>query len=648
MLFNLQTPLIKIPGIGPKTSAILIKNQLKTLENLLYFFPKDYLVFQPTTLAQAPLDQPIILEGTIKNINQRRKGHLSFQTATFSDGTGSIQLRWFNQPYLLRSLKPNQTYCLKGRIELFHHQAQIVNPKLSPPQTNHNLIEPIYPQLQTLKNSWFQRTFNRLFKLDFKISENLPQTVLKQHQLISRSKALKFIHKPSNPTQINQAKKRLAFEELFLLQRENLKHQTQPRLNAKPLLIENSHLQKFIQSLPFKPTASQLKAFNDLKNDLGQPLAMNRLLIGDVGSGKTIVATFAAYLTAKNKQLTYVMAPTQVLAEQLFHTFKQFLEPHHIEIELITNKHKPKHAYQVLVGTQALLFKKPEPNLGLVIIDEQHKFGVEQRRQLAKIQPHPHQLIMTATPIPRTLALTLMSHLDISYLQEKPANRLPVKTYLVPEIKRSSAYQWIKQKISQENYQVFVVAPLIEDSDNRQFQHLKSATQIYQNLQNIFHPFKLGLLHGQLKADEKTRLITDFSKGKIKILVSTTVIEVGLDIPQANIILIESAERFGLAQLHQLRGRVGRSHQQAYCLLFPGKLTPKAKQRLEALTKYQDGPTLAKLDMQLRGPGEIWGTRQHGFFNLRFANIFDEQLVNQTLLAAKQSLTSLDLSSQPA
>ncbi len=638
MPFKLNTPLIKLPKIGPKTATLLAKNDLFSLQDLLYYFPKDYISYKITSIATAQPGEFVVLRGNLLRLNQKRKGKFSFQTAILQDQSGQLTLRWFNQSYLLHTLKPNQEYQVKGQIEIFRNQKQIVNPKLTLVSKNSSIIEPIYPQLYQLKSSWFQHFFQALFNLDLDIPENIPSSILQKHQLIPRHQALKFIHQPINQSQIKLAHQRLAFEELFLLHKQNLLLKHQPKPIATPL--PSSQLNHFINSLPFKLTQSQQQAIQEISQDLNKPFAMNRLLLGDVGSGKTVVAASAAYIAAQNHKLTYVMAPTQVLAEQLFQTFQNFLKPHQLKVELLTNQHQPKNSdYHVLVGTHALLFKNLNPNLGLVIIDEQHKFGVEQRQRLTQLKPTPHKLLMTATPIPRTLALTLMSHLDISHLNEKPANRLPVKTYLVPETKRTSAYQWIKQKITQENQQVFVVAPLIENSDNSQFQYLKSATQIHQELQTIFKPLKIGLLHGQLKPAQKTQLINQFSQGKIKILVATTVVEVGIDIPQANIILIESAERFGLAQLHQLRGRVGRSNQQAYCLLFPSKLTPKAQQRLTALTQYHDGAKLAELDMQLRGPGEIWGTQQHGFFKLKLANIFDQHLVETTLQAAKESLT---------
>ncbi len=640
MPFELKTPLINIPGIGPKTARILNNQNLSTIEDLLYFFPKKYLVYQPTTISQANNNQLVILKGILGPIRQQRKGRLNFQTAYFEDQTGRIVLRWFNQSYLLRQLHPGTTYQLQGQISFFRHQQQILNPKLKPTTDNSfSLIESIYPQLKNLKTSWFQRTIARIVELKPQITENLPLPVLQQHNLISRKQALYFIHQPNNQFQLNQAKQRLAFEELFLLQKHSLQLQRQPKPKAIPLQLNSKDIIKFEKSLSFSLTPSQQQAIQAIYHNLKQPLAMNRLLLGDVGTGKTVVAAFAAYQAAKNHQITYIMAPTQTLAEQLHQTISQFLKPHQIKVELLTNYHRPQSTYQVLIGTHALLFQQPPTNLGLVIIDEQHRFGVEQRQQLSRLQPTPHQLIMTATPIPRTLALTLMSHLDLSYLKEKPAHRLPIKTFLVPQAKRTSAYHWIEEKITQDNYQVFVVAPLIEESDSDQLKHLKSATQIYQEFQEIFPKITIGLLHGQLKPSAKTDLISQFSQGKIKILVSTTVIEVGIDIPKANIIIIESAERFGLAQLHQLRGRVGRGQQQGYCLLFPSKLSPKAKERLQALTKYQDGTKLAQLDMKLRGPGEVWGTQQHGFFQLKLADIFDEQLVKATLQAAKLSLS---------
>jgi ATP-dependent DNA helicase RecG len=391
-----------------------------------------------------------------------------------------------------------------------------------------------------------------------------------------------------------------------------------------------------IEQLPFKLTKAQKRVINEIINDFKKPYPMNRFLYGDVGSGKTVVAAIASYVSYLNHYQTLLMAPTEILAQQHFQTISKLLHRFNdFKISLLTATHKPKPEQlkqsHLVIGTHALIQKKVNfDKVGLVIIDEQHRFGVNQRAQLRQKGINPHLLTMTATPIPRSLFLTFYGELTLSYIDEMPKGRLPIKTYVVPKEKRDACYQWIKEKIDKEKIQVYLVCPLIEESDVETMISVKAAKKEFQYLKNkIFTSYKLGLLHGRMKAEEKDLVMRQFKDHKIDILVTTSVIEVGIDVPNANIIVIEGSERFGLAQLHQLRGRVGRSDKQSYCFLFTEKSDPAILSRLNFFAKNLNGMRLAEYDLQHRGPGEVFGLRQHGFINLKIASLTNFHLIEK-------------------
>jgi ATP-dependent DNA helicase RecG len=438
---------------------------------------------------------------------------------------------------------------------------------------------------------------------------------------------------------IGPAKDRLAFDEIFLLQLISIMRKTawtDTRL-SHPFTLDQESVLQFINSLPFSLTSSQNQAIKDILSDLKNTKPMNRLLEGDVGSGKTVVAAVAAYVTYLNGFQTLLMAPTQILAEQHYQTLSALFGHLGLKISLITGTRKVSSKLlsesHIVIGTHSLISNtRTFDRSGLVIIDEQHRFGVAQRALAGSLGKSPHILTMTATPIPRTVALTMYGDLDISILSEKPAGRLPVKTWVVPESKRRSAYQWIAGQISQNQGQAFIVCPFINDSET--LTSVKAATAEFDRLKSVFPTLSLGLIHGKLKSKEKDRVINQFRKGEISILIATPVVEVGLDIPNAAVMVVEGAERFGLAQLHQLRGRVGRSSAQSYCLLFTsdGSISP----RLKAMERYNSGLELAETDLKLRGPGEIFGTAQHGFPEFKVASYTDLALIEAARAEAEK------------
>ena len=432
--------------------------------------------------------------------------------------------------------------------------------------------------------------------------------------------------------------------------------QSSPKALGPHRSKQTTYVSKFIESLPFELTKAQKRCIDEILSDLEKSQPMNRLLQGDVGSGKTVVAAAAAYITALNGYQTAYMAPTEILAQQVFEVFKKYLNPFGIEVSLQTSSTKSEDTKygDVLIGTHALLHRPELFNrLALVIIDEQHRFGVKQRGKLlnqnAKTSGNhstktrrSHLLTMTATPIPRSLALTTYGHLDISIIDEMPPGIKSTKTWLVPEEKREAGYRWIKRQLSVGNCQAFVICPLIKESEHETLEDVKAVTTEFERLKRIFPEFKLGLLHGKMKNQEKEQIVGNFRAGKTRILVSTPVVEVGIDIPQANIIIIEGAHRFGLASLHQLRGRVGRAGQESYCLLFTPKQTKRVIQRLKALEKNHSGLKLAELDLKMRGPGELYGVKQHGFPDLKIASLSDLGLIRAARAAAEEIITEIE------
>jgi len=449
----------------------------------------------------------------------------------------------------------------------------------------------------------------------------------------SFDQAIRNVHFPQSLENAIRSKERLAFNEFVdLLIKAKERKRKLIKKRGVSLKFETKKINDFIESLPFKLTASQTNTYKEIISDLERNIPMNRLLQGDVGSGKTVVSAIATYATFLGGYQTVLMAPTQILANQHYETLKLMFKDMKIRISLVTGSVVKTGAgmSDVIVGTQALLNRTFE-RVGLLIIDEQHKFGVKQINFLQKI--NPHVLTMTATPIPRTIAQTLFSDMDLSVIDELPKNRQKIKTWLVPNEKRDSAYDWIRKQITELRSQAFIICPLVEESESETLKDVKSVKKEFNNLQSVFSDLKLGLLHGKLKEKEKNEVLNSFKKGRIDILVSTPVVEVGIDIPNATIMLIEASDRFGLAQLHQLRGRVGRGAKESYCLLFTENDSDKSTARLTALTQTSSGFELAELDLQLRGAGDVLGTKQSGFGNLKIADWSQTKLIK---LATKE------------
>ena len=643
-----------LPKVGPNFLKKFEKLGIKTIEDLFYHVPSRYLDYSNITNIKNLRAGEVVTIHTkiisIKNIYSK-KG-LKMQIGSVEDSTGKIAVLWFNQPFLVKTLYPDRLVSLSGKVGFFNRRLCMTSPEYElmaeeNDETFHTgKLVPVYPETSGFSSKWIRRKVKDAYELT-KIEEFLPKKMLDEYGLIAFKKALNQVHFPKNLSEAKEGRKRLAFNEILNLE---LKSQIR-KMNwdknkvAHKIKLDSKLIRRFTNSLPFDLTNSQKKVIDTILEDLQEDIPMNRLLEGDVGSGKTVVAAVGMFASFANGFQSVIMAPTQILAEQHYQTLKKMFDKFNVRISLITSSTKKVEIGRsdIFVGTHSLIHDKVNfKNAAFVVIDEQHRFGVEQRKYLIKKSGTPHILTMTATPIPRTVALTTYGDMDLSVLSEMPVGRQKVTTWVVPENKRENAYDWISSQITSNNSQCFIVCPLIEDSEAETLADVKSVTSEFTRLKSIFKKQRLGLLHGRLKAKEKDKVLQDFKNKKIDILVTTPVIEVGIDIPNATIMIIEAAERFGLAGLHQLRGRVGRGQKKSYCLLFTNFHSGKAYKRLKAMEKTYSGFELSELDLKLRGPGEIFGTAQSGFPELKIAGWENTELIEHASKAAKTIVSNLD------
>lgn len=656
---DIKTPLQYITGVGPQFAKRLEKLELFTVENLINHYPFRYEDYSKIgKIAEAKEGETVTFQGELGSIKDTyTKSGKVMTTALLNDVTGSIGIIWFNQRWLSKVLITGDKLQVSGKVDRFKGKICLMSPaweKVETETIHTGRLVPVYPETYGISSKWIRTKMSKLLpEILPKVSDHLPNLI--RGNMLTLAEALQQIHFPDNWDKFNLAKARLSFDELFFIQLTAQKQRLlwQKKQATKPLLYQNSDLLGFMKSLPFELTSSQKKVIGEICQDLQKDQPMNRLLQGEVGSGKTVVAAAVIYLTCLNNLRVTLMAPTEILAFQHFETLTKFLAPYNLKVGIYTGSKKAVSDEPILVGTHALLSEKlPLENMGLVIIVEQQKFGVEQRsllRQKSGLRTQaksPHFLTMTATPIPRTVALTLYGDLDLSVIEGLPKNRKEIKTHFVPTAKRNDAYGFIEKHI-RDGEQAYIITPLIEESETNlsakavkvEFEHLKST---------VFPKLKLGLLHGRLKAKEKELVIDKFRKHEIDILVSTSVVEVGVDVPNATIMVIEGAENFGLAGLHQLRGRVGRGQTQSYALLFAENETPQVISRLKNLEKINDGLKLAELDLKTRGSGEIFGAKQSGRWNMKIASLSDIELVEKTREAAKILLSdNLSLDKYP-
>lgn len=633
-----------------KTAEQFAAAGLHTVGDLIEFLPRAHEDFSDVVAIAAISPGKRTIKARCEKISTRpvRRG-LRLTTATLADDTGKLQAIWFNQPYRETRLKTGDEFLFSGEFEFNYNKYQLTNPtaeKASDVPVSSGRIVPVYRAIKGLKSQLVRKILAELRPLMTMLPETLPVNIVKAEKLLSHSDALIAMHFPASAEDIEKGRERLAFEELFvLLLASQLNKQENAKLTGWRIPFEQEVVGDFVKQLPFELTGAQRRAAWEIIQDFEQAVPMNRLLQGDVGSGKTVVAGLAARQAASRGFQTALMAPTEILAAQHAETLSRLLGPFGVNVGLLTGSVKGvarKTLYEqitngsvdVVVGTHALIQETVQfHRLGFVVIDEQHRFGVKQRQELLKKSEHmPHLLAMTATPIPRSLALTVYGELDVSILNELPKGRKPIATKIWSPNSRAQLYEKIDAELA-DGRQAYVICSLIDENPDNE---IKSVEAEYKKLRSsVFKHRNIGLLHGKMKPDEKDAVMTEFASGRVDILVSTTVVEVGVDVPNATVMMIEDADRFGLSQLHQLRGRVGRSSHQSYCYLVMSD-SSKPSQRLREIEKSNDGFYLAEVDLRLRGPGEIYGRAQHGALNLQIATLADTKMIARVQKAARK------------
>ena len=658
-ILDFDAPVESLKGVGSKKATALARMGIDTIRDLLYNFPRrhdDYSKLKP--IGSLWFGEDVTIIGTVESVSTRsvRSGKMKIVEALISDKSGAIRATWFNQPWIEAQLSKAKQVVLSGEIDQYLGKLVLNNPEwepLSKKQLHTNRIVPVYPLTKDITQKWLRGiTHSVVEKYSFGLEDPIPESLLTKNSLSDLQTAIQEIHFPDSEKSLNKAKQRLAFDEIFLMQMGVLEQKKD--WESRPGQVfksDDGWIKSRLNTLPFKLTPAQEKALDQVRNDLRSGHPMNRLLQGDVGSGKTVIAALAALIVCNENAQTAFLAPTSILAEQHLQSMLDLLTsqpdglaPDQIRLLVGSTPEKEKEEIRkdlregeikLVVGTHALLQDPIEfKNLQLAIIDEQHRFGVEQRGSLRQKGDNPHLLVMTATPIPRSLALTLYGDLELTVIDELPPGRIPVETHVLYPREIERAYSLVRRQVD-KGKQAFIIYPLVEESDQSDE---KAAVEEFTRLQEeVFPNYTLGLLHGQLRPDEKEEVMRCFREGEIQIMVSTSVVELGVDIPNATVMLVEGAHRFGLAQLHQFRGRVGRSDQKSYCILVPGNPEEVENQRLQAMVKTNDGFELAEKDLEIRGPGQFLGTRQSGYTELKLASISDIKLIEQ----ARQTAMSL-------
>ncbi|MDO4337586.1 MAG: ATP-dependent DNA helicase RecG [Eubacteriales bacterium] len=654
----MKNSLRTLKGVGEKTEQLFQKIGIFTTDDLLHYYPRDYDAYDP------PVDIASLEEGAVRSvrgavtsgiyINQVK--NMQVVTVTVADASGKLPIVWFNSPYLRSTLKRGSVFIFHGKLIKKQGRLQMEHPEIFTPAAYdgiQNSLQPVYSLTAGLSNKTIVKLVRLVLKDQSLMEEYLPENIRKNFGLAGLDYAVRTIHFPPNREELLIARKRLVFDEflLFILAVQLLKEKTETAKNAFPMK-KTWTTERIIENLPYSLTGAQLNAWHEIERDLsGRPL-MSRLIQGDVGSGKTILAFLAMVMAAENGCQAALMVPTEVLARQHFEAFRKLIEEQGLSCRPVlltgscTAKEKREiyakisaHEADIIIGTHALIQESVAYHrLGLVITDEQHRFGVKQREALTTMGNPPHVLVMSATPIPRTLAIILYGDLDISVIDQLPARRLPIKNCVVGTSYRPKAYSFIERQV-REGRQAYVICPMVEESEGLDAENVLDYTK---KLKGILPPdISISYLHGKMKPKEKNKVMEDFASGKIQILVSTTVVEVGVNVPNATVMMVENAERFGLAQLHQLRGRVGRGQYQSYCIFMQGNDVKETSKRLEILNKSNDGFYIAGEDLKLRGPGDLFGIRQSGIMEFKIGDIYnDADVLKASSEAAAEILAS--------
>ena len=645
-----------IKGIGEKTEKLLKKLNIETVEDLVHHYPRCYMAYpDPIDVSDMKTGQRCSVRCEIVSpVHLKATGKLKICTCLGADQSGQIFFRWFNMPYLRNSLKQGQTYVFTGTPVYKNGRMMIEQPEYCIEEKYEKMMEtyqPVYPLTAGLSNKTIQKAQSAVFE-DFIAEEFLPETVRQYYDLTGEDQAIHEIHFPSGTEQLVEARKRIIFDEFFRFfsALELMKEKEHQALNHYVIQMDEG-IREFIDQLPYELTGAQKKTLQDIRHDMAGTMAMNRLIKGDVGSGKTIVAMIALYAAVRNGYQGALMAPTEVLAEQHYDSFRKMLESRGVRIGLLTGSMKAAEKKQVkqlcesgeldiVIGTHAVIQDDVHfHNLALVVTDEQHRFGVKQRDAFMKKGMEPHVLVMSATPIPRTLGMILYRDLDVSIMNELPASRLPIKNCVVNQNYRMTAWDFIRKQVA-EGHQAYVICPMIEESETMDLENVTAYASMLA--QNLPPSICVQALNGKMSPAEKTETMEAFASNEIQVLVSTTVVEVGIDVPNATVMLIENAERFGLAQLHQLRGRVGRGKSQSYCIFISGSDQKEAMERLSVVGKSNDGFYIANEDLKLRGPGEFFGTKQSGTMNFALGDIYKNADIMKSAAEAVDYLKTTD------
>lgn len=657
---NDKTPLRELKGVGEKTEKLFQKIGITTAEELLRYYPRTYDIYEePVEIASADEDKTVSIRATIATgiyINQIR--NLQVLTTTVTDASGRLPVAWFNAPYLRGTLKKGSVFILRGKIIRKKGRPQMEHPEIFTPAAYEEIIhsmQPVYGLTKGLSNKMITKLVHQILDTRPLHGEYLPEEIRERYQLADANYAIRTIHFPKNMQELLTARKRLVFDEflLFVLAIQLLKEKTEEAPNTFPMKPVWT-TEEIIEGLPYDLTGAQKNVWHEIERDLSGHKLMSRLVQGDVGSGKTVIAFLAMVLSAENGFQSALMVPTEVLANQHYEGFLRLMEEqniascHPVLLTGSTTARQKREIYQkiadgevnVIIGTHALIQEKVEyKNLGLVITDEQHRFGVRQREALTTRGNPPHVLVMSATPIPRTLAIILYGDLDISIIDELPAKRLPIKNCVVGTSYRPKAYSFIEKQV-QMGRQAYVICPMVEESEGLEAENV---TDYARKLQEILPgEIKVEILHGKMKPKEKNRIMEAFASGEIQVLVSTTVVEVGVNVPNATVMMVENAERFGLAQLHQLRGRVGRGEHQSYCIFIQGNNEENTSKRLKILNESNDGFYIAGEDLKLRGPGDLFGIRQSGLMEFKIGDIYNDAGILKNASEAAGEILALD------
>lgn len=656
---ELQDSIKKLKGIGEKTAVPFAKVGIHTIGELLQYYPRAYETYgEPVELDEIVDGQKYAVQGYVLSVSavKRFKRYQIF-TAQIRVGDKNMQGTWFNMPFLRNYFQKGGQYVFRGIINIRGNQYRMEQPEhysLADYDRLLHVMQPKYPLTSGLTGKMVSKAVKQVFDSgQVYVQEYLPEEIIKRYQLEAEWDALQQVHFPVNEEQMRTARNRIVFDEffMFILGLRKLK-ESQDELRNEAHMIEVAETSRLIEALPYELTGAQKKVWREIVADMTGDYMMSRLIQGDVGSGKTILAVLALIMAGCNGYQGALMVPTEVLAKQHFQSISELFAAHRIPLKpiLLTGSMTAKEkrlAYgeiesgeaQIIIGTHALIQEKVVYQcLGLVVTDEQHRFGVRQRETLANKGIHPHVLVMSATPIPRTLAIIVYGDLDISVVDELPAHRLPIKNCVVDESYRPNAYRFMEKEVA-AGHQVYIICPMVEESEEME---LENVTDYTVKLQGILPNMEIACLHGKMKPKEKNEIMERFAEGKIQILVSTTVIEVGINVPNATVMMVENAERFGLAQLHQLRGRVGRGKAQSYCIFMSGSKSRETKKRLEVLNKSNDGFYIASEDLKLRGPGDLFGIRQSGILEFRLGDVFQDAKILQYASEAAGDLLQSD------